>query len=71
MARRVEPFIPDSLTEALVSKYVEIRENEATPEVQDQFYYTSARTLLGAMRLALALVFYVVASSNHVRHEYI
>ncbi|KAH3765837.1 Mcm2-7 hexameric complex component [Pelomyxa schiedti] len=54
MCKLITPTIPKELTDYLVNKYIEVRQGEVGNASQDVYYYTSARTLLGTMRLALA-----------------
>ncbi|GAM26775.1 hypothetical protein SAMD00019534_099500 [Acytostelium subglobosum LB1] len=51
-ARRHQPFVPKALTEFIVNHYVTMRKQEG--ETKDPFTYTTARTLLGILRLAQA-----------------
>lgn len=54
MAKRYEPFIPDHLVETIVAAYVNMREIEMK-DAQNAKSYTTARTLLGILRLSQAL----------------
>ncbi len=54
MARRAEPYVPPELTDYIVSAYVGMRSEEAHSD--DANSYTTARTLLGILRLSQALV---------------
>lgn len=56
--RRINPVVPEDLTDYLVSAYVEIRK-EARSSSDTTF--TSARNLLGILRLATALVIFNLA----------
>eukprot|EP01107_Rhizomastix_libera_P013681 TRINITY_DN3841_c0_g1_i1.p1 TRINITY_DN3841_c0_g1~~TRINITY_DN3841_c0_g1_i1.p1 ORF type:complete len:488 (-),score=109.40 TRINITY_DN3841_c0_g1_i1:10-1272(-) len=52
-ARKVEPSIPRSLTEYIVTAYVNLRREESTSP--NEYYYTSARSLLSILRFSLAM----------------
>lgn len=52
-ARKYNPYIPNELTQYIVSAYVKIRQMEASSP--DQHAYTTARTLLSILRLSQAL----------------
>lgn len=66
--RRIDPVIPEDLTDYLVSAYVEIRK-EARGSKDTTF--TSARNLLGILRLATALVSYVIICGINDRMIYV
>ncbi|EFA85031.1 MCM family protein [Heterostelium album PN500] len=51
-ARKYEPYVPPQLTEFIVESYVTMRKQEADQKVP--LTYTTARTLLGILRLAQA-----------------
>ena len=52
-ARRFNPYVPRELTDYIVSAYTNMRKEEAESTVE--FTYTTARTLLGILRLSTAL----------------
>eukprot|EP01116_Phalansterium_solitarium_P025658 TRINITY_DN9920_c0_g1_i1.p1 TRINITY_DN9920_c0_g1~~TRINITY_DN9920_c0_g1_i1.p1 ORF type:complete len:736 (-),score=269.28 TRINITY_DN9920_c0_g1_i1:76-2283(-) len=52
-AKRFDPTVPKELTEQIVEKYVQMREQEAN--AKEEFTYTTARSLLAILRLGTAL----------------
>lgn len=55
-ARQVRPVVPKAVSEYVVSAYVKLRKQGQEDEARDQAYtYTSARTLLGVLRMSQAL----------------
>eukprot|EP01133_Synstelium_polycarpum_P015042 gene15042-17794_t len=50
--RKYDPFVPRALTEYIVESYVTMRKQEGA--AKEPFTYTTARTLLGILRLAQA-----------------
>lgn len=55
-ARQIRPTIPSDVAEFIVSAYVQLRaQHKQDEERETAFTYTSARTLLGVVRLAQAL----------------
>ena len=55
-ARSVDPYVPTELTDYIVSAYVNMRQDDASEAARTgDFVHTSARTLLGVLRLAQAL----------------
>ena len=55
-AREFRPVVPDDVSEYLVKTYVRMRESQRIAEKKgQQFSHTTARTLLGVVRLAQAL----------------
>ncbi|KAK7747747.1 DNA replication licensing factor MCM7 [Diatrype stigma] len=69
-ARTYRPTVPESVTEYLTKTYVRMREAQRRAEKRNQqFTYTTARTLLGVVRLAQALArlrFAAAVSSDDV-----
>lgn len=56
MARQVRPIVPRKITEYVVNVYVRLRQQQKEDdEKRRAFTYTSARTLLGILRLSQAL----------------
>lgn len=56
LARQLEPSIPPAVSDYIVGSYVKMRTNHKEDEAREQaFTYTSARTLLGVVRLSQAL----------------
>ena len=56
LARQKRPVVPKAVSEYIVSAYVQMRRQQKEDEERNQFFtYTSARTLLGVLRLAQAL----------------
>jgi len=53
MAKRYNPRVPPELTEFIVDAYVSMRNED--PEFGEEYTYTTARSLLGILRLAQAL----------------
>lgn len=54
-ARQKRPTVPREVSEYVVSSYVRLRQQQKEDEAEDRFStYTSARTLLGVLRLAQA-----------------
>ncbi|KAK4053032.1 DNA replication licensing factor MCM7 [Microbotryomycetes sp. JL201] len=55
-ARQVRPTVPKLVSNYIVQAYVQLRKDQKTQEDKNQFFtYTSARTLLGVLRLSQAL----------------
>ncbi len=52
-ARKYNPTVPQQLTDYIVMAYVNLRKDES--QSQDDLTYTTARTLLGILRLSTAL----------------
>lgn len=52
-ARRYNPYVPKELTDYIVSAYTNMRKEEAESAIE--FTYTTARTLLGILRLSTSL----------------
>jgi DNA replication licensing factor MCM7 len=56
LARQKRPVVPKAVSDYVVGSYVKLRAQHKEDEARDQtFTYTSARTLLGILRLAQAL----------------
>lgn len=56
LARQKRPTVPQAVSNYIVSAYVNMRRQQKDDEERNQFFtYTSARTLLGVLRLAQAL----------------
>jgi DNA replication licensing factor MCM7 len=56
LARQKRPTVPRAVSEYVVGAYVKLRAQGAEDEAREQSYtYTSARTLLGVLRLSQAL----------------
>lgn len=56
LARQKRPTVPKAVSEHVVGAYVELRAHQKSDEEKGQFFtYTSARTLLGVLRLSQAL----------------
>lgn len=56
LARQLEPSIPPAVADYIVGSYVKLRAQHKEDEAKEQaFTYTSARTLLGVVRLSQAL----------------
>ncbi|KAK4058734.1 DNA replication licensing factor MCM7 [Microbotryomycetes sp. JL221] len=54
--RKIRPTVPKAISNYIVQAYVQLRKDQKTQEDQNQFFtYTSARTLLGVLRLSQAL----------------
>lgn len=54
--RKIRPIVPPTMSEYIVSSYVQMRKQQKEDEAEDKnFTYVSARTLLGVLRLAQAL----------------
>jgi DNA replication licensing factor MCM7 len=54
--RKIRPIVPPTMSEYIVSSYVQMRKQQKEDEAEDKSYtYVSARTLLGVLRLAQAL----------------
>jgi DNA replication licensing factor MCM7 len=56
LARQRRPVVPKEVSDYIVSAYVNMRRQQKDDEERNQFFtYTSARTLLGVLRMAQAL----------------
>ena len=56
LARAKRPTVPKAVSDYVVGAYVQLRKQQKDEEEQNKFFtYTSARTLLGVLRLAQAL----------------
>lgn len=54
--RKVRPIVPPSISDYIVSSYVQMRKQQKEDEAEDKNYsYVSARTLLAVLRLSQAL----------------
>lgn len=53
-AKRFNPFVPRELTQFIADQYVQLREEDMRLK-DDRVAYTTARTLLGILRLSQAL----------------
>lgn len=55
-ARTLRPVVPSAVSKYVVEQYVQLRKNQKDEEDRGQFFtYTSARTLLGVLRLSQAV----------------
>jgi DNA replication licensing factor MCM7 len=56
LARQKRPTVPKAVSDYVVGAYVQLRRQQKDEEERNQFFtYTSARTLLGVLRLSQAL----------------
>jgi DNA replication licensing factor MCM7 len=56
LARQKRPVVPKAVSDYVVGAYVQLRRQQKDDEERNQFFtYTSARTLLGVLRLSQAL----------------
>lgn len=56
LARQKRPTVPKAVSDYVVGAYVQLRKQQKDEEEKNQFFtYTSARTLLGVLRLSQAL----------------
>lgn len=62
--RKIDPVVPVDLTDYLVSAYVEIRKEARSSK---DTTYTSARNLLGILRLATALVCVCFTNAHFIK----
>lgn len=53
-ARKFQPYVPRELADYIVTAYTNMRREES--QATEEFTYTTARTLLGILRLSTALV---------------
>ncbi len=66
-SRKLHPTVPASLSEYIVTAYSNMRREEAKQSAQQQFTYTTARTLLAILRLSTALV--SIFGQQHTRNN--
>ena len=58
LAKNVNPTVPKKLTDFIVNAYISLRREEAISP--NDYYYTSARSLLSILRFSLAMVYIVL-----------